>query len=109
PRVGGEPDEQAFVPVALTRELTDVQLAASTHCGGSRITDVGVVLPYDDFRSPQPAVEMLDKRVECAGHVPVSEVPRRNLGPVHLLVVLLRVTGDTRVLLREELLVLGNP
>ena len=51
----------------------------------------------------------VDERVERGGHVAVAEVPRRHLGAVHLLVVLLGVADEARVLLGEEELVLGDP
>ena len=106
---GGEADQHALVAVALAGQLADVELAASAHLGGARVADVRVVLPHDDLRPGELAVEVLDERVERAGHVPVAQVPRRHLGPVHLLVVLLGVAHEARVLLGEEVLVLGDP
>ncbi len=97
------------MPVALSGELPDVELAAASHRGRTRVADVGVVLPHDHLGVPELPVEVLDERVECGRHVPVAEVPGRDLGPVHLLVVLLGVTNEQRVLLGEEQVVLGDP
>ena len=52
---------------------------------------------------------MLDKRIERARHVPVTEIPRRDLRSVHLLVVLLGVAHEPGVLLGKEELVVGDP
>ena len=70
---------------------------------------MGIVLPDDHLGVVRLAVEMLDQRVEGAGHVLVAEVPRGDLGPVHLVVVLLGVADQSGVLLGVELLVLGHP
>jgi len=67
------------------------------------------VLPHDDLRSWELAIEVLHERVECAGHVPVAKVPRRGLGSIHLLVVLFGVADQTSVLLCEEEFVVGDP
>ncbi len=55
------------------------------------------------------AVEMSNERIERAGHMAVSQIPRGDLSSVHLLVVLLGVAHQTSVLLGEEELVVGDP
>ncbi len=52
---------------------------------------------------------MINQRVEGTGHVLVTKVPRGDLGPVHLVVVLLGVADQPGVLLGVELLVFGHP
>src|ERR1035437_6494900 len=49
---------------------------------------------------------MRDQRIEGAGHMTVAEVPRRDLGTIHLVVVLLGIEYESGILLGVELLVL---
>src|SRR5665213_1953132 len=90
----GEADEADLTSVALPRQLTDVELAPGTHGRGSGIPDVRVVLPDDDLAGAHLPVEVLDQRVERSRHVLIAKIPRRHLGPVHLVVVLLGVPDE---------------
>ena len=56
-----------------------------------------------------PCAPAVRARFDRLGHVHVGEVPRRDLGPVHLAVVLLGVTNKSSVLSREEELVPPDP
>ena len=67
------------------------------------------MLPYYDLRSGHLAIEMLDERIEGARHVPVTQIPRRDLGPVHLLVVFFSVPDQTCILLCEEEFLVSDP
>ena len=67
------------------------------------------MLPDDDLGVTELPVEMIGQRVERRRHVTIAQVPRRHLGAVHLLVVLLGVTHHERVLFRMEELVFGDP
>ena len=106
--VGREPDEPGVAAVALADELAEVQLAAPGHLGGTRVADVRVVLPDDHAARPAVAVEMGDELVERVRHVTVAQVPGRRVAGEHRPVVLLGVGDDGRVLLGEEVVVLGH-
>ena len=50
--VRGEGDQGGLVAVPLTRELPEVQLAATAHLRRPRVAQVRVVRPDDDLRAP---------------------------------------------------------
>ncbi len=93
--VGREADEQAVAAVALPRELADVRARRARPSRVARASPTWelcshtTTLAWPNWRS-----RCVDERVERAGHVPVAEVPRRDLGAVHLLVVLLGVAHE---------------
>ena len=92
-----EPD--AFLLVALTRELADAHHSSASHVGEPRVADVSVVLPDDCFRIRSV---MLHQSVERLHHVVIADIPRRGPTTHHRPIVKLCVFGDDRVLLCRE-------
>ena len=108
--VGRQPDQcDGVLAVALAGELSDVELTARAHPRGAGVADVRVVFPDHDLGATASPVEVVEQGVERRGHVPIPQVPRRDVGAVHLLVVLLGVAHHDGVLFGAEQLVLGQP
>src|SRR5665213_2660069 len=105
----GESDQRGVTSEALPCQLADIELATRSHRRSPSVAHMRVVLPDNHLGMPQLAVEVCDQSLERASHVRVTKVPRGDLRPVHLVVVLLRIADQTRVLLGVELLVLGHP
>ena len=92
----------------LAHELSDVDLASPRHLGEPGVADVRVVLPDDDAARRAVTIQVGHEVVERVGHVPVAEVPGCGGSAEHRAVVLLGVGHHRRVLLRDEVLVLGG-
>ena len=88
--------------MTLTDELSDVELAPPAHLRCPGVANVRVVLPDRDRRVLLMVAQVIEQRVGRVRHVAVAKVPRRDVGAVHLLVVLLRIPDHDRVLLGEE-------
>jgi len=109
PRVRREADEERVPPVALARELADVELSRVSELSRARIADVRVVGPDGDLRGAVRPVEVSDEGIERLGHVAVAQIPALGAGAEDGAVVLLRVHNEARVLLRVEEPVLVEP
>ncbi len=94
--------------MAFTRQLTDVQLAATRHRCLAGVADVRVVCPDDHPAGALVTVEVDHQLIQRVGHVAVAQVPRRRLATEDRAVVLLGVGDDARVLLGDEHLVFAD-
>src|SRR5439155_6202776 len=70
-RIRREADGERLPWMALAGEPAEIDLAALTHLGGTRVADVRVVRPHDDA-----APDVFGEPVEGVRHVCISEVPR---------------------------------
>lgn len=72
--VGGDPHVDDIVAVALTHELTHVQLAAVSHFGRARVAYVRVVLPNHRLGFAPVLQKESHERFQRFGHVPITHI-----------------------------------
>ena len=73
--VSGEADQYRLMAILLTRELTDIELAALAHLRRACVAEMRIMLPNRKLRTAAFPAEMGNQRVERFGHMAVAQVP----------------------------------
>src|SRR5438309_1284295 len=69
PVVSGESNQRSLPSVALADQLPHIELPPPAHFRGTRVSQVGVVLPHYDLRRPLATLEMLHQLAQRFEHV----------------------------------------
>ena len=95
--------------MSLPNELPEIELAHVAHVGRTRVPEVRVMSPDHRARVAGGLAHMSQERLEGFHHVRVAKVPRLHAPTEHRAIVPLGIAYQSRVLLRKEVLVGGDP
>src|SRR5437016_1874859 len=74
-RIGAKANEHGITSIPVERKLSEVEFTDIAHVGSTRVSEMRVVRPHNNFRIPFMMGEMANERIQRVAHILIAQIP----------------------------------